>query len=442
MTGGKATQLPLVSARALDVGIGGTRLLHAIDFEVGSGSIVGLIGPNGAGKSTFLGAIAGVLKHERGTVTLGESDLRDLSAREVARRLALISQHPPETHGFTSLELVLTGRYPHLGRLEIEGQRDREIAHEAMRLTHTDTFAPRSASTLSGGERQRVFIARGLAQQTPVLLLDEPTASLDVQHQLGMFGLFRRLADEGLTVIVAVHDLDLAARYCDRLVMLEHGRVAADGTPEQVLTPERLSRVFGVAAAVYRSPFTQALTVSFDEQRAEVGEGHARPSVHVICGGGSGAGLLQALVAAGARVTVGPLNEGDLDALAADALRVTGPRLPSFSAVDPRSHLDHLDLIAAADWVILADTSFSSANLANLQAASRASRLVSIERRSFEARDHTGGEASRVFAMLTPAVRCCSSDEALEATRTVPLPGKSFAPSFLGGVRADTRASI
>ncbi|MPZ12711.1 MAG: ATP-binding cassette domain-containing protein, partial [Kiloniellaceae bacterium] len=187
---------------------------------------------------------------ERGVVTVGDADLRELSPREVARRLALISQHAPETHGFTSLELVLTGRYPHLRRLEVEGEHDRDVAYEAMRRTKTEMFAQRSASTLSGGERQRVFIARGLAQQTPIVLLDEPTASLDVRHQLDMFELFRGLADAGFTAVVAVHDLDLAARYCDRLVMLDDGRVVADGTPEQVLTPALLSRVFGVSATV------------------------------------------------------------------------------------------------------------------------------------------------------------------------------------------------
>lgn len=252
-----------VTVRGLDVSIEAARLLHAIDLDVDAGSLVGLVGPNGAGKSTLLRAIAGVLKRERGAVTLGERDLRDLSPREVARRLALISQHPPETHGFTSLELVLTGRYPHLRRLEVEGEHDRAIAWEAMRLTATEGFAERPASTLSGGERQRVFIARGLAQRTPVLLLDEPTASLDVRHQLATFELFRALVDDGLSTIVAIHDLDLAARYCDRLVMLDHGRIVADGSPAEVLTPAELSRVFGAEATVYRDPFTDTLRVTF-----------------------------------------------------------------------------------------------------------------------------------------------------------------------------------
>lgn len=249
--------------RALDVRVESTRLLHSIDFDAAAGSLIGLVGPNGAGKSTLLRALAGVLKHERGTVTLGDRELRGLSSREVARRLALISQHPPETHGFTSLELVLTGRYPHLGRLEVEGGRDRTIARAAMQQTQTDAFEDRVASSLSGGERQRVFIARGLAQQTPLLLLDEPTASLDVRHQLATFELFRGLVESGVTAVVAVHDLDLAARYCDRLVMMEHGRIVADGPPAAVLTPSRLSAVFGVTAHTYSDPITGSPRVTF-----------------------------------------------------------------------------------------------------------------------------------------------------------------------------------
>lgn len=254
---------PVLSVRALDVRVESTRLLHSIDFETSAGSLIGLIGPNGAGKSTLLRALAGVLRHERGTVTLGDREVRGLSSREIARRLALISQHPPETHGFTSLELVLTGRYPHLGRIEVEGGRDRSIARAAMQQTETGAFEDRVASSLSGGERQRVFIARGLAQQTPLLLLDEPTASLDVRHQLATFRLFQGLAKSGITAVVAVHDLELAARYCDRLVMMEHGRIVADGTPADVLTPERLSSVFGVTAQTYSDPVTGSLRVTF-----------------------------------------------------------------------------------------------------------------------------------------------------------------------------------
>lgn len=263
------TSGPPLRVGALDVVVEGARLLHRVDLEASQGGLVGLIGPNGAGKSTLLRAIAGLIGREGGAVQVEGDDLARLSPREVARRLALVSQHAPETHGFSSLELVLTGRYPHLGRLEVEGARDREIAEEAMRRTSTEAFAERAVSSLSGGERQRVFIARGLAQQTPILLLDEPTSSLDVRHQLATFDLLHGLAGDGLTIIVAVHDLDLAARYCDRLVMLQGGRVVADGTPEEVLDPTLLASVFGAAATTHTDPVTGTPRVTFTLRPAE-----------------------------------------------------------------------------------------------------------------------------------------------------------------------------
>ena len=185
-----------------------------------------------------------------------------MSSRDVAAGLALVPQIAPYTHGFTSFELVLMGRYPHLGRFEIEGREDNRIARDAMRQTDTEHFADRTLDTLSGGERQRVFVSRALAQQPRILLLDEPTSNLDVYHQLKVLDLVRQLVNDGLTAVAAIHDLHMAARYCDRLVLLSGGRVLAEGTPEEVLTPEAIESAFGVRCAVYREPVTGSLAIS------------------------------------------------------------------------------------------------------------------------------------------------------------------------------------
>ncbi len=261
-----------ISAEGLSFEIEAETLLDGVDLHAVRGQLVGLIGPNGAGKSTLLRAISGILRYQRGTVRLEGADLKSLSSREVAAGLALIPQIAPYTHGFTSIELVLMGRYPHLARFQIEGREDARIAREAMRLTETEQFADRTLETLSGGERQRVFVSRALAQQPRVLLLDEPTSNLDVLHQLKVFDLVRELVDEGLTAIAAIHDLNMAARYCDRLVLLFEGQVLADGTPEEVLSPETLESAFGVEAAVYRDPITGSLAISL------IGPADERPS--------------------------------------------------------------------------------------------------------------------------------------------------------------------
>ncbi|MDE2903654.1 MAG: ABC transporter ATP-binding protein [Chloroflexota bacterium] len=249
-------------------------LLERVRLHADQGQLVGLIGPNGAGKSTLLRAIAGVLRPQEGAVWLEGEELNSMPARDVAARMALVPQIAPYTHGFTARELVLMGRYPHLGRFEIEGAADEAIAREAMELTETEEFAERTLDTLSGGERQRVFVSRALAQQPRVLLLDEPTANLDVLHKLRVLDLVRQLVDEGLTAVAAIHDLGMAARYCDRLVLLSEGRVLADGTPEEVLAPVIIEAAFGVRSAVYPDPVTGSLVVSLiapaDEDRSRV----------------------------------------------------------------------------------------------------------------------------------------------------------------------------
>ena len=237
-------------------------LLERVRLHADQGQLVGLIGPNGAGKSTLLRAIAGVLRPQEGAVWLEGEELNSMPARDVASRMALVPQIAPYTHGFTARELVLMGRYPHLGRFRIEGAADEQIAREAMELTETEEFAERTLDTLSGGERQRVFVSRALAQQPRVLLLDEPTANLDVLHKLRVLDLVRGLVDEGLTAVAAIHDLGMAARYCDRLVLLSGGRVLAEGSPEEVLVPDIIEAAFGVRSAVYPDPVTGSLVVS------------------------------------------------------------------------------------------------------------------------------------------------------------------------------------
>ncbi len=253
---------PALETQALSFSVEAKRLLDDVWLQAGRGQFVGLIGPNGAGKSTLLRAIARVLDHQEGAISVDGTNLRSLDAREIASTLALVPQIAPYTQGFTSFELVLMGRYPHLGRLQVEGEADNRIASEAMDTTETEEFADRTLDTLSGGERQRVFLARALAQQPRLLLLDEPTSNLDILHQLKILSLVRRLVDGGMTAIAAIHDLNLAARYCDRLVLLKQGRVVTEGEPADVLQPSLIAAAFGVRSTVYREPGTGALAIS------------------------------------------------------------------------------------------------------------------------------------------------------------------------------------
>ena len=245
-----------IAATDVSVSLGGVPVLKSLSFAARPGEIAGLIGPNGAGKSTLLRVLAGLLRPDSGTVHLDGSLLRSMNSGERARKIAFMPQHDA-MHPFTALETVLMGRYAHLGRFELEGRQDRQIALEAMARTDSAQFEARQLDRLSGGERQRVILARALAQQSGVILLDEPSASLDLRHRLSMMETLRSEAVErGVAVVVALHDVALAGRYCDRLTLLSDGTIAAEGSPSEVLTPGNLRSCFGVETSIQVDPVT------------------------------------------------------------------------------------------------------------------------------------------------------------------------------------------
>ena len=413
------TSPPTLEARDLVYQVEASRLLDQVSLSAGSGQLVGLIGPNGAGKSTLLKTVSGLLHRREGSVSLAGRHLDEMSAREVARTLAMVPQIAPYTYGFTALELVLMGRYPHLGRFQIEGAADRRIAGDALGLTETEQLAHRTLDTLSGGERQRVFVARALAQQPRVLLLDEPTANLDISHQLKVFDLVRELVSKGMTAIAAIHDLHLAARYCHRLVLLDHGRVLAEGPPELVLTPDNIEATFGVRAVVYPDPMTGSLTLSLlGPQKADEAVHHPL-RVHLVCGGGTGARLMYDLRHAGFTVTAGALGSGDTDRAAADILGVEYVPVLAFGDIDDEAHRQHLALVAAADCALLCETPFGANNLRNLEALRGAGTLLCVRSTPMAQRDFTGGAAQRLLEELGPAGHYATPQEALAAVREI-----------------------
>lgn len=250
----------LLNASDLAFAYNGSPVLKSFTFTLKPGELVGLVGPNGAGKSTFLKLISGLLQPNEGDVQLLSRSLRHYGVKDVARIVAHVPQSTAFDFPLTVREVVLMGRSPYLGRFQIEGSQDREIADNAMRTTNTFHFADRFINTLSGGERQRVLVARALAQQPRVLLLDEPTSNLDIKHQLELLGLVQDLAHRcGIGVVAAIHDLPLAARFCDRVALLAQGRIVADGKPDEVFTPYRLAEVFGVEVTVEHEPATGSL---------------------------------------------------------------------------------------------------------------------------------------------------------------------------------------
>jgi iron complex transport system ATP-binding protein len=252
---------PVLDVRGVSVSYrpGGREIIALQDasLSLSAGEVVGLVGPNGSGKTTLIRVVTGVVQPRAGYVSIAGRDIERLRQLELARQIAVVPQEPALPPAFTALACVLMGRTPHLRLLQNEGAGDLEAARRAMVSTDTWSLADRLLGELSGGERQRVVVARALAQETPILLLDEPTAHLDLGHQASVLDLMRRFArDEGKAILAVVHDLTLAARYCDRLVMLREGSVVAAGVPGEVLTPGRLRDVYGVAVDVFPHPTT------------------------------------------------------------------------------------------------------------------------------------------------------------------------------------------
>ena len=236
--------------------------LHGVSVDVPRGSLVGILGPNGSGKTTLLRLLGGILAPGSGRISIDGRDVSRLPRRDLAREIAVVPQETRLSFDYSVLEVVLMGRYPHLGAFELEGRRDLEIARQAMAATGTLDLEERSFPTLSGGEKQRVVIASALAQSARLMLLDEPTAALDPGYQIEIAALLRRLnAERGVTMAVATHDLNLAAGLCERLILLREGRVLAAGPTDQVLTRETIRALYDVDADVHFHEGAGHLTV-------------------------------------------------------------------------------------------------------------------------------------------------------------------------------------
>ncbi len=271
----------LLSLEGVEFRYGDLPVLKGVSLDLPRGCFLGLIGPNGSGKTTLLRLAAGLLKPTRGAVSLGGRPVDGRSRSELARELALLPQNGSLPAAFTVWELVLMGRTPYLGFLAREGPADIAAAERAMVRAGCDHLAGRRVGELSGGERQRVMLARALAQQPRVLLLDEPTAHMDVQHQMAAVEQVAELVQGGLAALGVFHDLNLAAGYCHRIAVLSRGCLVALGTPSEVLRPDLLSEVFGVKLCMAAHPQTGApvmLPVGRRLPREEAGNGSGKGS--------------------------------------------------------------------------------------------------------------------------------------------------------------------
>ena len=394
----------------IDAYYGNVKVLGNVDFSAAYGELLGVIGPNGSGKTTLLRTISRILKPKVGTILLEGEEVMEMKNKEFSRKFAAVAQDTSVNFDFTALDIVLMGRNPHLGRLELETERDVEIARRCMELTNCWHLAERPITELSGGERQLVIIARALTQEPKVLLLDEPTSHLDINYQIEIMELLKRLTShEGLIVIAVIHDLNLAAQYGDRLILMHKGKIVSTGTQQEVLTAENIKKTFGADVIVKKHALTNlcyVLPVPSPVKRPPEAssKNNAGITIHLMCGGGEGISLMHLLSGKGYNVTAGVVNMLDTDCEVAQLLNIPVVTEAPFSPITEEVFQAHLALITQADVVVLCGIPFGFGNLKNIEAAEVALEMgksvLVFEEKSIEKRDFTGGEAAKRFIAL------------------------------------------
>ena len=391
-----------------------TPIFTGLNLQIERGEILSIIGPNGCGKSTLLRLLRGHLRPQAGEIHWDQTPLAQMSSRRLARQVAVVPQTTHVDFPFTVREMVAMGRYPHRqGLFTLSSADDDKAAQEALALTDVVELAERQVTQLSGGELQRVLLARALAQNTPVLFLDEATSHLDIDHRLELAELLVRLnRDQHKTIVQVSHDLDLAAAISQRILMLSsHGEIVALGTPQQVMTAANLHRLFRVDLRVEINPYTGTpqITPLINTRTRQL----QHLKIHLFCGGGSGRILLRRLHLAQAELSAGPLNQGDSDHTTATALSITAieelPFRPYSSTVLEQAR----EQIASADICVIATNWWGEGNIDCLdlalaaQALGKSVYLIDPQQKN----DFTGGRAWSKIEQLRQQGAVCLRNE-------------------------------
>lgn len=398
------TENNILTVSKLNFSIDGRQLLQDINLTAARKEFIGLIGPNGAGKSTLLRCINGINRSD-GTISISGHSLSELNSRQVAKLVSYMPQETQIAFDFPAIDVVLAGRYPYLSwRKRLTGE-DYEIARCCMEYTGTAQFADAPIHQVSGGERQRILFAKVLAQKTDLLLLDEPTSSLDISYQEDIFKYSSQLCREGKTIIMAVHDLKLAAQFCTRLILLEKGKIIADGPPHKVLTEENMVKAYGIQTRVFENRITGMLDLySYDKA-----ETSSRIKMHIIGGGGTAADVIRKSFERGYILSGGVFHEGDSDLDCARAFGIDTICCAPFTEIDEEAKEKNITKVMAADITVLCNIAVGRNNLKNLTAAGYAKTLVIIEDTAFKSRDYTQGMAENLYSKLKEKARMVTS---------------------------------
>lgn len=364
-----------LSVKNLSYSIGDKKILNSLSIDKNSGELIGLIGPNGSGKTTLLKILSGIIHPTSGFVYINGAVLSEMSDKKRAQLIGYMPQDNNFSFHLNIMDVVLFGRYPYMGRMEKYGRNDLLIAERMLEYVGLKDYKHRYFDTLSGGEKQLVIFAKVLAQETQYLFLDEPTSSLDIKHQYKLFSMASELAKEGKVVITAVHNLNVASQYCDKLILLKSGSIVKEGSVESVLTPEIISGVYDVNTAVSVNASTGARLVSVIPAPVK----QKKLSVHIIGGAGSAVNLTRELLRMGVKVTGGIAHRYDSDFLLWDSAGVVSYSVAPFSQIEDKDVNKAKELVKNADLTVLCSFPIGIGNYRNLFLAMEAKKLIVIE---------------------------------------------------------------
>ncbi|MFZ7132732.1 MAG: ABC transporter ATP-binding protein [Eubacteriales bacterium] len=389
----------VLETKALTVSYGEKIILDKVNIAIKEGEFVGILGPNGTGKSTLIKAITDLIDIHSGKIFINTMDNNGLSKKERAKLISVVPQEFSIDFDFTTFDIVMMGRNPHAGKRSKTEIDDYEIVKEAMQLTNTWAYKDRYFNYLSGGERQRVIVARAIAQQSCIILLDEPTSHLDIHHQLEIMELIHMLKEKRkMTVMAVLHDINMAARFSDRLLLLNHGHIVAEGTPEEVIKEEHLSKIYHMEMIVRENKILRKREIIplrvIKDKNIE-----SNRKIHVVSGGGSGEEILERLKSKGFSVTAGVLNQGDSDWEICKILKIPCVEALPFSNVTEDNAKENLKLMHQSDYILVTNVPFGSGNLKNLEVLRQVEKMIYFYRNRSDI-DYTEGSAYKILNEL------------------------------------------
>lgn len=386
------SSVPII-AEALYAGYENRPVLHDVSLKVEPGEVVALLGPNGSGKSTLIRCLSRVLKPSSGSVHVGEHNIYEISQKESAKLIAVVPQHEDTIFDFTVQEIIEMGCYAHG---DASSSHHNGPVSSALEATRTKDLSNRIFNQLSGGERQRVLLARALAQDTSILLLDEPTAHMDVGYQIATLSLIRDLSREGKAILAALHDINLASVVADRVVLLYAGRVVLDDNAQTVMCSDEIEKIYGAKFVRLNDPFSDRLVLFPQLFTRSASCNLAR--IHLVGGGGSAASLLTRLWQLGHEVTLGVAHQDDSDWAAAERIGVASESVLPFSVINEEHIRYAFELGMKADIIVLTTTPFGVGNIANLDLIEKlqnAGKTIYILKRDSHHWDYTDGIATQ-----------------------------------------------